>query len=199
MINLHESMLPTRRGWNPHPPDLQSDAHPTEPPRPALVSWLCSVIGAFSGHIYHFSIGLRVSFLFGINKTLRDNLRTILPNHTRTWAGTVKFIKETIILAATSENVSSDMCAQRRFRSACASAQSDQNLRWPHFGEPRIQRFVTRTMKTLIRLRGCEGWFQLIVRRNQTSFPVAAHFCIVWACIQVVNVWLYNLVYYVAI
>ena len=32
-----------------------------------------------------------------------------------------------IILAAMSENVSSDMCAQRNFRSACAFAQSDQS------------------------------------------------------------------------
>ena len=36
MINLHKmGVLPTRQGSNPHPPDLQSDAHPTEPPRPA--------------------------------------------------------------------------------------------------------------------------------------------------------------------
>ena len=34
MINLHERMLPTRRGSNPQPPDHQSDAHPTEPPKP---------------------------------------------------------------------------------------------------------------------------------------------------------------------
>ena len=34
--NLHERMLPTRRGSNQQlPPDHQSDAHPTEPPRPA--------------------------------------------------------------------------------------------------------------------------------------------------------------------
>ena len=33
MINLHERMLQTRRGSNPQPPDHQSDAHPTEPPR----------------------------------------------------------------------------------------------------------------------------------------------------------------------
>ena len=33
---------------------------------------------------------------------------------------------------ATSENVLSDMCAQQRFRSACASALSDQNLRCPY-------------------------------------------------------------------
>ena len=31
--NLHERMLPTRRGLNPQPPDHQSDAHPTEPLR----------------------------------------------------------------------------------------------------------------------------------------------------------------------
>ena len=34
-INLHEKILPTRRGSNPQPPDHQSDAHQTEPPRPA--------------------------------------------------------------------------------------------------------------------------------------------------------------------
>ena len=28
-------MLPTQRESNPQPPDHQSDAHPTEPPRPA--------------------------------------------------------------------------------------------------------------------------------------------------------------------
>ena len=32
-----------------------------------------------------------------------------------------------------SENVPSDMCAQRRFRSDCAMAQSDQNPHWAHF------------------------------------------------------------------
>ena len=35
MIKLHERMLPTQLGLNPHPPDHQSDAHPTEPPTPA--------------------------------------------------------------------------------------------------------------------------------------------------------------------
>ena len=29
-------MLPTSAGSNPRPPGLQSDAHPTEPPRPAI-------------------------------------------------------------------------------------------------------------------------------------------------------------------
>ena len=32
-------MLPTRWGSNPQPPGHQSDAHPTEPPRPARVTW----------------------------------------------------------------------------------------------------------------------------------------------------------------
>ena len=38
-----------------------------------------------------------------------------------------------IIWAVTSENVPLDMCAQRRFRSVCASAQSDLNLYWAHW------------------------------------------------------------------
>ena len=36
------------------------------------------------------------------------------------------------ICAATWENVPFHMCAQRRFKSACAFAQSDQSLRCPH-------------------------------------------------------------------
>ena len=35
-------------------------------------------------------------------------------------------------VADTWENRPSDMCAQRRLKSACASAQSDQSLRYPH-------------------------------------------------------------------
>ena len=35
--NLHERMLPTRQGWNPQPPDHQSNVHPTEPPKPACI------------------------------------------------------------------------------------------------------------------------------------------------------------------
>ena len=34
MINLYKRMLPTRRGLNLQPPDILSDAHPTEPLRP---------------------------------------------------------------------------------------------------------------------------------------------------------------------
>ena len=50
------------------------------------------------------------------------------------------------------------LCAQRRVRSAWASAQSDQSLRCPHeksFG-PKLS--IMRTAKTLIRLGGCPGW-----------------------------------------
>ena len=50
------------------------------------------------------------------------------------------------------------VCAQRRLRSAWASAQSDQNLRCPQeesFG-PYLP--IKRTVKTLIRLGGCPGW-----------------------------------------
>ena len=36
-------------------------------------------------------------------------------------------------------NEPSDMCAQRRFRSACAFAQADQNLHWANFGKSRCK------------------------------------------------------------
>ena len=37
------------------------------------------------------------------------------------------------------ENVHSFMCAQRTLRSVCASAQTDQNLRWALFGQHMIK------------------------------------------------------------
>ena len=56
-------------------------------------------------------------------------------------------------------NLPSDMCAQRRFRSDCAFAQSDQNLHWARFGLPRMDSFLIRITKLPIRLRACAGWF----------------------------------------
>ena len=64
------------------------------------------------------------------------------------------------ILTETAENVLSDMCAQRRFRSACAFAQSDQNLHWAHFGLTRMWSFFLLKTKALISLRDCAGWFE---------------------------------------
>ena len=54
--------------------------------------------------------------------------------------------------AATWENVPSNMCAQRRLKSACASAQSDQSLRCPH--EETLYPWLSklRPLKILIRL-----------------------------------------------
>ena len=49
------------------------------------------------------------------------------------------------------------MCAQRRFRSDCAFAQSDLNLHWALFGYPRKQSFFRGTTKTLIKMRACAG------------------------------------------
>ena len=37
---MKENLL-TRQGLNPQPPDYQSDAHPTEPPRPAYCNIYC--------------------------------------------------------------------------------------------------------------------------------------------------------------
>ena len=64
------------------------------------------------------------------------------------------------ISAAKSENISSDVCAQRRFRLACAFAQSDQNLLYVHFRKQRRQSFSMRTTKSLIRLSGCVAGFE---------------------------------------
>ena len=53
---------------------------------------------------------------------------------------------------------SNDMCAQRRVRSAWASAQSDQSLRCPYEETLCPWLPIERTAKTLIRLGGCTGW-----------------------------------------
>ena len=50
------------------------------------------------------------------------------------------------------------LCAQRRRRSAWASAVSDQSLRCALNGQLRTQGFLMRTAKTLITLGGCPGW-----------------------------------------
>ena len=60
-------------------------------------------------------------------------------------------------LPITSKYVTLDMRAQRRFWSAYALAQSDQNLHWAHVGYPRMQTFFKRITKTLIRPHGSAG------------------------------------------
>ena len=52
------------------------------------------------------------------------------------------------------------LSAQRRLRSAWASAQSDQSLRCPHEECLGPQVPIELTAKTLIRLGGCPGWFE---------------------------------------
>ena len=56
------------------------------------------------------------------------------------------------------QNHQNDLCAQRRFRSAWASAQSDQNQRCPPEAKLGPKLPIERTAKTLIRLGGCPGW-----------------------------------------
>ena len=50
------------------------------------------------------------------------------------------------------------VCAQRRLRSAWASAQSDKSLRCPPEECLGPELNIERTAKTLIRLGGCPGW-----------------------------------------
>ena len=52
------------------------------------------------------------------------------------------------------------LCAKRRLRLAWASAQSDQSLRFACNGKLTTQGFFMRTAKTLIRLGGCQCWYE---------------------------------------
>ena len=75
--------------------------------------------------------------------------------------GIVTFLTGYISIQEMSRNMTKPtkwLCAQRRHRSAWASAQSYQSLRCAHNGYLRTQAFFTRTAKTLIRLGGCPVW-----------------------------------------
>ena len=63
---------------------------------------------------------------------------------------------------STWKNVPSNMCAQWKFRSGCAFAQSDQNLLWAHFwlASQGCKVFFMRTTKNLISRRGCVADFE---------------------------------------
>ena len=56
------------------------------------------------------------------------------------------------------QNQQNVLCAQRRLRSAWASAQSDQSQRCPPEAKLGPKLPTERTAKTLIRLGGCTGW-----------------------------------------
>ena len=74
------------------------------------------------------------------------------------------FIPE--IWAASWQNQQNGLCAQRRLRSALASALSDQSLRCPYEETLGPQLPTERTAKTLIRLSGCPGWSEPYAGRS---------------------------------
>ena len=63
-----------------------------------------------------------------------------------------------MILATAWENVRSDVCSQRRLRSACASTQSDQRLHSSH--EETLHSWPSKMRPVKIQFRPCEptGW-----------------------------------------
>ena len=73
------------------------------------------------------------------------------------------------------ENVPSDMCAQRRLKSACASAQSDQSLRWPLEETLYPSLSKTRPAKILIRVRECAVW-------SESSLGAHVRRYVFWRC-----------------
>ena len=83
------------------------------------------------------------------------------------------------IWATSWQNQQSSMCAQRRLRSAWASAQSDQSLRCVLSGYLRTKTFFMRTAKTLIRLGRCPGWSESLLGAHSFCWfwHVVAHIC----------------------
>ena len=67
------------------------------------------------------------------------------------------------------------MCAQRRLRSACASAQSDQSLRCAQEETLHLWVFKMRPLKILIRLRECAGW-------SESSMGARVRRFVSWRC-----------------
>ena len=79
------------------------------------------------------------------------------------------------IWVASWQSQQNGMCAQRKLRTAWASAQSDQSLRCPHEESLFPQLPIEHTANALIRLGGCPGW-------SEASLGIHA-FC--WFCHEV--------------
>ena len=86
-----------------------------------------------------------------------------------------------------SENVPSDMCAQRRFKSTCAFSQSDQNLHWVHFLIAKDQRFFMRTTSTLIRPPGRTCQKVRFLKLRLRCLYVSVYTRLIWNLFIVVN------------
>ena len=89
--------------------------------------------------------------------------------------------------------------AQRRLRSAWASAQSDQSLRCPREESLGPELLIERTAKTLIRLDGCPGWSESSLGAHSFCWfcHVTAHIskhlvCSPATLYSLVNFWLSN-------
>ena len=130
MINLHERMLPTTAGIEPATSWSQSDGASnwaTEAGSTKVkYGETCSV---FTGYLWH-QTNLHATVVSG-------GFIQRYPNSCHIWEYITVFIPVPIngnrklnqsLYAPQSQKT--DMCAQWRFRSACAFAQSDQNHLW---------------------------------------------------------------------
>ena len=72
--------------------------------------------------------------------------------------------------ARTSENVPSDMCFRKRFRSACAFAPSDQSHCCLHEETLHPKLSKTRPMKILIWLHKCTGWSESLLSAHVRGY-----------------------------
>ena len=92
-----------------------------------------------------------------------------------------------IIWATSWQNQQNDPCAQRRLRSAWASAQSDQSLRCPHEETLGPLLPTERTEKTLIRLAGYPGWPESSLGVQFILFVLScggSYFLVIWGSVS---------------
>ena len=74
---------------------------------------------------------------------------------------------------ATEKNIPSEMCAQRRLKSVCASAQTDLSLRCAL--EETLHPWLSKRcpMKILIRMHNCAGLPESLLDAHVRRFPVS--------------------------
>ena len=106
------------------------------------------------------------------------------------------------LLSLLHDNMSRDMtkptnwvCAQRRLRSAWASAQSDQSLRCPHEESLGPELHTERKAKTLIRLGGCPGWSESSLGAQPHCWFVMSQLILCFAILPRLKLYTFKIVY----
>ena len=79
------------------------------------------------------------------------------------------------------QNQQTDLCTQQSLRSAWASTQSDQSLRWALSGKLSTQCFFMWTATTLKRLGVCPGWSESLLGTEVILLVLSGGSLYVWS------------------